>query len=515
MSVLTSEIRPDISSEEVRASLPYRREPYFALLSYCRHLGYRKREGRPGFWVARFRTKHKKYRERCLGFADDGSLPYAKAIAAARDWFNLPENRALAADAYPLGAQRDLIVCPVGDVYTVGHALHEYVEWRRIAAAPSTFSVSILLINRHIVPRLSDIPLDDFKSLHLRHFATAILETPPRRGSLPVGPRTPISRLDGEGLRKRKKRLNTLISILRNAFHMAWENGFIQSERAWRCLKRVPNVERPRILHLTRDECSGLLGYCRSDLRQLVLGALYTGCRATELVSLTVADVARDGYGVYIAPSKRYQPRFVFLPDEGVAFFLRLCEGRNPRETVFLRKDGRPWPGRHYRDVFKQAVRAAGLPEEFTFHGLRHTYASQLVQAGTPLSVVAEQLGHADTTTVTRTYGHLAPQIRESEIRYRFSPLDPENSRLAEVEAQTLEHLRTSLHGPDWRGYARINPIGSWPRRNMFHGDSNLVAMLREQEDRGAEVFCRAIRIVLNEPLPRFTPCRGRAVPTH
>jgi integrase len=215
-----------------------------------------------------------------------------------------------------------------------------------------------------------------------------------------------------------------------------------------------------------------------------VLGALYTGGRSIELLRLTVGDVARDGYGVYVAPLKNYQHRFVFLPDEGMAFFLKLCRGRNPREPLVPREDGKAWPYRHYRNVFKVAVRASNVPNEFTFHGLRHTYASQLVQAGTPLSVVAEQLGHADTTTVSRTYGHLAPQIREAEVRHRFTWLDVENAKLADAEAHELEQLRTSLHGPDWRSYAQISPTGSWPRSNFYRGDAQLVALCRQGEAR-------------------------------
>ena len=44
-------------------------------------------------------------------------------------------------------------------------------------------------------------------------------------------------------------------------------------------------------------------------------------------------------------------------------------------------------------------------------------------QAGTPLTVVAQQLGHANTDTVSRTYGHLAPQIREAQVRTHFARL--------------------------------------------------------------------------------------------
>jgi integrase len=476
-------IRPDIREENVRAELTCKREPYWLFLSHCRHIGYQKHAGRFGYWVARFRTKHKGYRSRRIGIADCPGfpfakvMPYPKAVEAAEKWFKLRKNVALAADAYPVGPCESLKICPIGDVYSVGHALQDYIEWKRISTTPDTFLVSVSLINCHIVPRLSHIALEEFTGLHHRDFAKAVLETPPRQQNRPAGPRRPISELSVDDLRKRKKALNTMTSILRVAFQLAWENGRIESERPLRCLRRVPNVDIPRYLHLTREECRDLMSHCRDDLRQLVLGALYTGCRATELIRMTVRDVARDGYGVYVAPIKNYRPRFVFLPDEGMAFFLRQCEGKNPDDLVFPRKDGRIWPRRQYCDLFRVAVRAASIPDEFTFHGLRHTYASQLVQSGTPLSAVADQLGHADTYTVSRTYGHLAPQIRESEVRHRFSCVDYENEQLAEERAPALEDLRKHLHGPDWRTYANITDRSSWPRANLFRADPELLAL--------------------------------------
>jgi integrase len=432
--------------------------------------------------VARFRTKDRKYKQHRLDDADReefGGLSYRDAVLAACAWFQRPENVSRAADAYPVGVRQSLIICPIGDVFSVGHALHDYIEWKRIAAAQSHFETNLSMINHHIIPRLSDIPLEAFNGLDLRRFARSVLESQPKRGTQQALPPRPISHLDEDALRKRKKTLNTLIGILRIAFQMAWENSRIESDRAWRCLRRVPNVERPRTLHLTRTECLALLSHCRPDLKRLVLGALYTGCRSTELLHLTVADVARDGYGVYVAPLKTYRPRFVFLPDEGMAFFLALCRDREPREPVFLRNDGHPWHPRNHRHLFKTAVRASTVPDEFTFHGLRHTYASQLIQAGTPLSVIAEQLGHANTTTVSRTYGHFAPQIREAEVRQRFAALVAEFADTAQCHAEALANLRTTLHGPDWRGYAQIADTSCWPRSNFFRGDADLVRICR------------------------------------
>ena len=81
---------------------------------------------------------------------------------------------------------------------------------------------------------------------------------------------------------------------------------------------------------------------------------------------------------------------------------------------------------------------AAGLPKAFCFHGLRHTYASQLSQAGTPLLVIAEQLGHRNIETVSRTYGHMQPQIRSSEVRARFEAIQPASASPSEAGFSTL-----------------------------------------------------------------------------
>lgn len=456
--------RPDLTSYEARRQLRVRSQPYYTLISYGRHLGVERRVGE-AFWVARARTKAGCYVRARLGRAlinprhrRVGALTFDEAMVLAQSWFNSPEVAKIAADQKPLGSRRDLFFSPIGDIFTIGHALRDYVEWKRLVAARSHFETNLSLINFHIVPRLASMPVGDFNGEVLREFVRYVLETPPKRGNQPVGARRAIDSLAEDTLRKRKKTANTLISILRVALQMAWENGKFENERAWRCLRHLRLVERPRILHLSRAECRRLLECCRSDLARLVLGALYTGCRGTELLGMRCSQVGRDGYGVYIAPSKTYRPRFVFLPDEGMAWFLNLVRDRKPNDLVFVRDNGKPWFG-NQKGLFKAAVREAELPEDFSFHGLRHTYASQLIQAGATVFAVAEQLGHADPAQVLRTYGHLSPQIRESEVRQRFSSISLENRDTAKKREKELSRWRSELHGKDWRTYAQITDV--------------------------------------------------------
>lgn len=56
-------------------------------------------------------------------------------------------------------------------------------------------------------------------------------------------------------------------------------------------------------------------------------------------------------------------------------------------------------------DLFKRLRRRTGL--DFDPHWLRHTYATGLLRAGTPVEVISTLLGHASVTTTSQVYGHL------------------------------------------------------------------------------------------------------------
>lgn len=90
------------------------------------------------------------------------------------------------------------------------------------------------------------------------------------------------------------------------------------------------------------------------------------------------------------------------------------------------------------------------------FHGLRHTYASDLIRQGVPLEIVAKQLGHADIRTVSQTYGHIAEQFREEQVRRRFSPLDDSEIQNANDRAGQLNAIWQELRTNDWRAYAPV-----------------------------------------------------------
>lgn len=106
-------------------------------------------------------------------------------------------------------------------------------------------------------------------------------------------------------------------------------------------------------------------------------------------------------------------------------------------KLVFPSRTGRYLNGHNvdHRD-FLPCVRAAGL-RRVTFHALRHTLASLLIQQGASLAYVKEQMGHSSIQVTVDTYGHPIPGGNIAGV----DALDAKTSR------QQTQHPRTKARG--------------------------------------------------------------------
>ena len=105
--------------------------------------------------------------------------------------------------------------------------------------------------------------------------------------------------------------------------------------------------------------------------------------------------------------------------------------GREVARSGKSERSGEGLPRSSWRAVAEAhvylAVRGATINPPVSFHALRHTWASLAAMNGTPLFVVAKNLGHADARMVERHYGHLAPSyiadaIRAGAPKFGFKP---------------------------------------------------------------------------------------------
>lgn len=113
---------------------------------------------------------------------------------------------------------------------------------------------------------------------------------------------------------------------------------------------------------------------------------------------------------------------------------LRAAVGDVLRGPVFRKCDGRRWGS--IRTAFERAVEDARL-DDFTFHDLRHTFASWLIMRGRSLKAVQELLGHR-SITMTMRYAHLAPE----RLREDVAALEDFSTRSAHETPQTVTATR-------------------------------------------------------------------------
>jgi integrase len=79
---------------------------------------------------------------------------------------------------------------------------------------------------------------------------------------------------------------------------------------------------------------------------------------------------------------------------------------------VFCRPDGSPEDPTAIGRRFVRRARALEVLPAIALHGLRHTHATLLLEAGVDVKTVSERLGHDSIQTTLQLYGHVTPRMR-------------------------------------------------------------------------------------------------------
>lgn len=195
---------------------------------------------------------------------------------------------------------------------------------------------------------------------------------------------------------------------------------------------------------LTPDERGAVLAAARTDrLFALYVLALATGMREGELLGLRWSDVdwrnklvrvrqiaATIDNRVMLLPNAKYHSnRDISIGEATVAELLkyrsRQADERalagpawSEHNLVFPSVTGTPINASNLLKQVKRLYRAAGIPispepDGADFHSLRHTHATDLMEAGVPLKVISERLGHKDPAFTARVYQHVRVKVRQ------------------------------------------------------------------------------------------------------
>lgn len=284
----------------------------------------------------------------------------------------------------------------VKQIPTLGELWAKYLPWAK--ENKKTWDDDLFNYRKHLEPRFGRKRLDSISGLDVERMKLELKKGTSKQGK-------PYSQAT----------IKHQIVLLNRLYNLAKRWGIYGGENP---IDRVemPKLDNLRIEFLSDKESDRLMKTLNSWPCQksaaFVRFTLFTGMRRGELFKLTWDDVDFNRGMITLREPKGGKTQTIPISSQA----LDVLRGLEPASTyVFPGKNGDQRTD--FKGPWRRIRKAAGLPDNFRFHGLRHHFASTLVSNGVDLCVVQALLTHKDSRT-TQRYSHLKPgALREAAQR--------------------------------------------------------------------------------------------------
>lgn len=205
-----------------------------------------------------------------------------------------------------------------------------------------------------------------------------------------------------------------------NQYHAAYKLYVTKVlQQSWNI--RFPYAKRHERLPvvLSRGEIAQIIEVTRNSKHKIMLALAYgAGLRVSELVQLQVQDVALEELSLAVRVGKGGKDRISILPEKLGNDLRNLMAGKNRDDFLFESERGGRLTTRTAQAVFATSLRRAGIKKQATFHSLRHSFATHLLENGVDVRYIQQLLGHASITTT-----QLYTKVTNPALRNIRSPL--------------------------------------------------------------------------------------------
>ena len=210
----------------------------------------------------------------------------------------------------------------------------------------------------------------------------------------------------------------------------SWVNQFISALKILFCdvLKRewkhidIPRPRREKKLPvvLAREEVKKLIDVTINLKHRAILTLTYSaGLRLSEVSNLKITDVDSKRMMLRIAQAKGFKDRYCVLSPIALNLLREYWARYRPSVWLFTTKPGHAVSQRTVQQIFKNALRKAGIQKKVGIHSLRHSFATHLMEQGVSLPIIQQLLGHKSLKT-TSVYLH----VQQYSMEAVKSPLD-------------------------------------------------------------------------------------------
>lgn len=186
----------------------------------------------------------------------------------------------------------------------------------------------------------------------------------------------------------------------------------------------IPRARAPQRLPdiLSREEVERLFAAANLLKHRTVLMTAYAaGLRVSELCALNVTDIDSERMTIRVEQGKGAKDRYTLLSPRLLKELRLYWQAQRPKSWLFpaARNADRPLNAHAAQRMFYAARDRAKITKRCGIHGLRHAFATHLLEGGTDVHTIQRLMGHTDIHTTMR-YFHVARQ----KITATHSPLE-------------------------------------------------------------------------------------------
>lgn len=208
--------------------------------------------------------------------------------------------------------------------------------------------------------------------------------------------------------------VNRLIAVISHMFTKAVDWKMMSKETVVDINVKMLPENNWRLRYLSKEECEALINACDPYLKPIVITALHTGMRKSEILTLTWDNLDLKHNFILLDVTKNGERREIPINDTLKATLQGLTRRLDIPFVFCNPATGKPYQ-KDLKKSFHTALKKAGI-RDFKFHDTRHTFASQLVMSGVDITSVKELLGHK-SLTMTLRYAHLAPAHKVKAVK--------------------------------------------------------------------------------------------------
>jgi len=206
-----------------------------------------------------------------------------------------------------------------------------------------------------------------------------------------------------------------------SAIKLLWEGVL---GRTWEDLQiKRPRASKELPVVFSKEEIGKIITCPRNLKHRTCLSLGYSaGLRISELSHLRTEDIDRSRMQIRVYHGKGTKTRYVPLSKK-ILGLLDEYIGRYPTEKYLFEgmKKGYPIATTTLGVAFRKALKQTGIPKKATFHTLRHSYATHLLEQGVNLKVIQQLLGHTSLRT-TSIYFHVQ-DVSKLQIKSPYDTL--------------------------------------------------------------------------------------------